>query len=45
MTECKYYEEWTGICCCGECPECADVCVYEDYPQMCEFFESEETYL
>ena len=38
---CKWYAEYEGICCCGDCPERADVCPYEDKQNECEFYESE----
>lgn len=38
---CKYYAEYEGICCHGDCPECADICTYSDEQEKCEFYESE----
>ena len=38
---CKWYAEFEGICCQGDCPECADICPYEEEQTECEFYESE----
>ena len=38
---CKWYAEFEGICCCGDCPERADICSYEDKQKECEFYEME----
>lgn len=38
---CKWYAEWEGICCNGECPECADICLYEEEQEKCDFYESD----
>ena len=38
---CKWYAEFVGICCQGDCPECADICPYEEEQTECEFYESE----
>ena len=40
---CKWYAESEGICCQGDCPECADICTYEDKQTECEYYESEGT--
>lgn len=37
---CKWYAEFEGICCQGDCPECADICPYEEQTE-CEYYESE----
>jgi hypothetical protein len=42
MEHCKWYAEYEGICCQGDCPECADICPYEDKQSKCEFYEREE---
>lgn len=39
---CKWYAEFEGICCYGGCPECADICPYEDKQNECEYYESED---
>lgn len=39
---CKYYAEYEGICCHGECPECADICTYSDEQEKCEFYGKDE---
>lgn len=41
---CKYYAEYEGICCHGDCPECADICTYSDEQEKCEFYEKEREY-
>ena len=38
---CKWYAEFEGICCYGDCPECADICPYENKQDECEYYESE----
>ena len=38
---CKWYAGFVGICCYGDCPECADICTYEDNQNECEYYESE----
>ena len=42
MKPCKWYAEYEGICCQGDCPECADICPYENKQAECEFYESED---
>ena len=38
---CKYYDEFTGICCNGDCRSyCADDCIYEKQDE-CGYFQSE----
>lgn len=45
---CKYCDEFTGICCNGECPMRADVCPVPETEGLCRFEdreeETEETY-
>lgn len=38
---CKWYAEFEGVCCCGDCPDRADFCPYYEDQQKCEFYESE----
>ena len=38
---CKWYAEFEGVCCNGDCPERADICPYEEEQQGCYYFESE----
>jgi hypothetical protein len=38
---CKWYAEFEGICCYGDCPERADICPYEDKQKECVYYESE----
>lgn len=40
---CKWYAEFEGVCCNGDCPERADTCpyYYEESQQECEYYESD----
>lgn len=38
---CKWYAEFEGVCCCGDAPERADICPYEDKENECLYYESE----
>lgn len=38
---CKWYAEYEGICCNGDCPARADICLCEEGQSECEFYEEE----
>lgn len=43
--ECKYCDDFTGICTNGKCPMCADCCPVPDVEGVCQYEErQEETY-
>ena len=42
MSYCRYYDEYTGICCMGDCPECADICNHEEHQEWCEFYKDKD---
>lgn len=40
--KCKYYDDFTGICCNGDCRSyCADDCIYEKQEE-CGCFQSDD---
>lgn len=40
MKRCKHLsDDDQEICCCGDCPVCADFCPLTDYPTVCRFYE------
>ena len=39
--DCKWYAEYEGVCCNGDCPERADICPHEDKQDKCEYYEKE----
>ena len=40
--ECKYCDDFTGVCTNGECPMCADACPVPDTEGICKFEQREE---
>lgn len=41
--ECKYCDDYTGICTNDQCPMCADACPVPDVKGVCQFEERQET--
>ena len=40
--ECKFCDDFTGICTNGECPMCADTCPVPDTEGICKYEQREE---
>lgn len=40
--ECKYCDEFTGICTNGDCPMCSEECPVPDIEGVCKFEDREE---
>ena len=40
--ECKFCDDFTGICTNGECPMCADACPVPDTEGLCKYEQREE---
>ena len=40
--ECKYCDDFTGVCTNGECPMCADACPVPDTEGICKYEQREE---
>lgn len=41
--ECKFCDDYTGICTNDQCPMCADACPVPDVEGVCQFEERQET--
>ena len=40
--ECKFCDDFTGVCTNGECPMCADACPVPDVEGFCRYEQREE---
>ena len=44
MPDCKYYAEFEGVCCNGDCkPYVADACTYEENQKECKYYKERES--